>query len=369
MKIILPFLFALFLLGCNQPVKQHHKQQPVGEAVSYAKHFSITHRGEYTELVILNPENGSVEQRYGLVKKTFKGKLPEGFIPIEVPLKSVIALSGTHIGMMNKLECLNAIEGISSAKYVHNVTVLKNFKAGKVLEFDDLGMLNPERVLKTSAKLIMYSGFEGRPPSNADKLAKLGILCMPNYDWKEFHPLGKAEWIKLFGVLFEKEAEANAYFEDTRDRYNELCAQVKNFKEHPTVFSGMMFGDIWYMPAGESFGARFFKDAGADYVAKDEKGTGSVALSFENVLKKNQQTDFWLNVDYDSKKAILTANAKYKYFGAFQKDKVYSFAHDMNNYWENAAIEPQLVLSDLIQIFHEGKLGAVPLQFYRKVGK
>ncbi len=366
MKSWISICLLLIVAACGNAPKAE-KASPVSEAVKYAKHFKIVQRKGYTELQILNPEKGGIEKKYALIQKNENTSPPADLIPVEVPLKSVVALSGTHIGMLEKIHCADKVSGISSQKYIANPTVLKGCVSGKVLEFDDFGMLNPERVLQTKARMIVYSGFEGAPPPNEDKLLKLGILCLPNYDWKENHPLGKAEWIKLFGVLFGKEKAANDYFNAVEKEYNALKESAEKINEKPTLFSGMVFGDSWYMPAGESFGAKLFEDAGGDYVAKNEKGTGSAVYSFEQVFKSNQNTQFWLNVEVPTQKEMLQANARYQYFDAFKKGRVYSYSHAMNLFWENSAIEPHHVLSDLIQILHEGRVEPEKLYFYRKL--
>lgn len=334
--------------------------------LKYAVNFKIIPHEDYTELQILDPEKGQVESKYALVKRNTQVDFPKEMVKIEVPVKSVVALSGTHIGMMEKIKCADRISGISSRNYVANKTVLKGCDQGKVLEFDDFGQLNPERVLETPAKIIIYSGF-GKTPQNEEKLSKLGILCLPNYDWRENHPLGKAEWVKLFGCLFGKEQEAENYFSKVEKEYIQLQKMAGELDEKPTVFSGSIIGDSWYMPAGESYGSTLFKDAGADYTAAREKGTGSVSYSFEQVLKSNQKSTYWFNPGFSSNSQLLAANAKYQYFDAYKRNKIYCYSHDMNGFWENSAIEPNHVLSDLIQIIHAGKVDKTALYFYRKL--
>jgi iron complex transport system substrate-binding protein len=192
-------------------------------------------------------------------------------------------------------------------------------------------------------------------------------ICIPNYDWKENHPLGKAEWIKVLGYLFDEPIRANDYFEQISNTYVKLVKEAQKLESQPTVFSGMIYSDVWYMPAGESFGAQFLKDARSSYCAKNEKGTGSVMQSFEQVFKQNQQTTFWVNVEVATKHELLQANPKYRYFKAFRTGEMYSYAHQLNFYWENSAIEPHFVLSDLIQIFHPSEVAHSQLHFYRKL--
>ncbi len=363
--IILLNLFILFACTQRQPVKQDESVS--NDLIKYAQNFKIIQQEGFIELQIVNPENGTIERDFALVKRNSNSKISSKLEQIEVPLKSIITLSGTNIGMIEKINESAKIVGVSNSKYIYNQTVQQGLKNKKVLEFDDFSILNPERVLLTKSKILFHTGFEGNTTANEDKLLKLGVLCIPNYDWKENHPLGKAEWIKVFGYLFGKEKVAEAYFEKVEKNYLQLSKTAKSFTKKPTVFSGMVYGDTWYMPAGESFGAKLLADAGADYVSKNEKGTGSMYYSFEQVFKKNQSTDFWVNVEVPTKKEMLKSNGKYQYFKAFQSNNLYSYAHRMNYFWENSAVEPDRVLSDLIQIFHQGEVKAESLHFYRKL--
>jgi iron complex transport system substrate-binding protein len=370
MKNYFPVLFLLLLAtACGTS----SKDKAVGGTeksvrVKYAENFKVLDKDGYRELQILDPEKGKTEQTYALVKRGSKVQTPAGMIRVEVPLQSIIALSGTHIGMIDKINCAARITGISSHLYLHNSTVKRNFEEGKVLEYADFAQLNPERILRTPARVIVFSGF-GQSPPNEDKLRKLDIQCIPNYDWRETHPLGKAEWIKFFGYLLGREAQAQIYFDKVEKSYLELkksAAESYKTAEKPTVFSGSLVGDTWYMPAGESYGALLFRDANCAYTAAHEKGTGSVAYPLEKVLTVNQHTTFWFNPGFPSKQALLTFNPKYRFFGALNAGKCYCYSHDMNYFWENSAIEPQEVLADLIQILH----GATPqrkLHFYRQL--
>lgn len=367
MKLRITGILLIVLAACGNPEGEKEQADAFGKSVEYAKHFRIFDRGDYKELQILNPESGKAEKKYALTSSKDVG-LPSDLVRIEVPLRSVVALSGTQIGMMDKLGCAGKISGVSSRNYIANAIVLEGCRSGKVLEFEDFGMLNPERVLQTGAKVIAYSGFEGSAPPKEAKLLKLGILCLPDYDWKENHPLGKAEWIKVFGALFGKEKEAAAYFDKTVKEYNRLKAEAAALQPHPTVFAGMVFGDTWYMPAGESFGAVLLGDAGGNYTARNEKGTGSVAYSFEKTFRENRATEYWINIEVQTKEEMLRANEKYRYFDAFRKGNLYTYAHRMNYFWENSAIEPHHVLSDLVQILHAGKVKRSKLYFYKKLG-
>lgn len=363
-----PFLSLLFLFFCLESCKEKAESgdTQIEYGTTYAKNFNILEQKDYTEIVILNPDTKVVEKRYALVKK-INPALEKDLIQIQVPVPSVIALGGTDIGMMDMLGLAGKIRGVGNMKYIHSPELKRNFKKGTVAEVSDFSQMNPERVFEIS-KLISYSGF-GTPPANEEKLAKLGVTCIPNYDWREIHPLGKAEWIKLFGLLFGKEKEAQEYFTKIEKEYLALEKSSAKLTKKPTVISGQMIGDQWYMPGADSYNAYLFDKAKSAYVGRHKKGTGSNAHSFEEVLKNYQDADIWINPGFKSKPEMLLSNEKYKYFKAFQTGEIYCYSHNINYFWERSAIEPQKVLSDLVQIFHAGETSPGKLYFYKKISE
>lgn len=359
---ILALLFLFF--SCKE--QPQSTQTNKDEGVEYAKWFSIEKRGEYTLLSVIDPATGIPEKKYCLGKSQ-PADLPVEEQFIKVPVQKIIALSSTHIGMLAKLGAIDKIVGISNINYVYNEQLKSSYANGHIRQFDNLGSMNAETAFKTGANVVVYSGFEGSAPAAEQKLAAMNVLCIPDYDWKEQHPLGRAEWIRFFGALLGKEQEADQYFNNIEKEYMNALQQVGEQKRHPSLFSGMMYGDIWYMPEGNSFHAKLFSDAGADYGYKNSGGTGSVALSFEEVLKKFQYADVWMNVEFSSKKQIMEANGNYKYFDAFRNGKMYTTSHAANNYWENSAVEPHKMLKDIVTILYgnpEDKL-----YYYKRVNE
>jgi len=117
-------------------------------------------------------------------------------------------------------------------------------------------------------------------------------------------PLGRTEWIRFYGLLFGKEAMADSIFRETEDRYLELKELAKTVTNRPAVISEKKFGSSWYMPAGDSYIAHLYTDAGADYIFKDLPGAGSTPLSFETVLDKAIHADIWL-IKYNHTKTCV----------------------------------------------------------------
>ena len=362
------FFFTFFLLfSCKDGSKNKSAKFNLFSPIQYANNFKLIAKSNYTELQIIDPEKGKIERKYALLSAGQSPVLAVDVQPIQIPIKSLISLSATPIGMLHKLHAIVTVKGITHRKYVWNPTLLRNIAVNRVGEFENIAQLNPEKVLKTGANVLVFDGF-GSYPMVEDKLKKLGVVCLPNYDWRENDPLGKAEWIKLYGVLTGKEKMANRYFAKVSKEYNALKKQaVKQLKKR-SLIAGCLIGDLWYMPAGNSYAANIFQDAQFDYQEKKSKGTGSVSFSLEHCLNVHKNASVWIDPGVSSLQALARLNPKYRFLDAYSNKEIYCYSHQANYYWENSASEPQHILSDFIAI-NKGEASAKKLYFYRKLSE
>ncbi len=366
------FYFGLILLftglySCTEKENNQIKKTFFQTEIRFAKNFTLRPKSNYLELQILDPEKGTVERTYALISKGQSPRLAKDIQVISVPVKGVVALSATPIGMLHKLHAIAMIKGITHRKYVWNPVLLRNIAANQVGEFENIAQLNPEKVLKTGANVLVFDGF-GSYPMVEEKLKKLGVVCLPNYDWRENDPLGKAEWIKLYGVLTGKEKMANRYFTQVSKEYNRLKKQATKHTKKRSLIAGCLIGDLWYMPAGNSYAAHIFQDAQFNYQEKKSKGTGSISFSLEHCLNMHKSAAVWVEPGVSSLQALARLNPKYRFLDAYGNKEVYCYSHRSNYYWENSASEPHHVLSDLIAI-NNGEASTKKRYFYRKLSE
>lgn len=346
-------LLLLVLAACaskQQPTTVESDADDV--ALSYATNFRIRTADSVRVIEILNPETGKKERE----------------IRVDKPFQRLITLSSTHIGMISELHSEDVIAGVSSATYVYNPIVQKGLKNGQVIELGEESNIPLERIIASKADIIIYSGFNKDFP-HREQLEQLGIICLPDYDWREVHPLGKAEWIKVFGVLLGKEQAANDYFKGVEQEYLSLVETAKNLPWSECLLSGNIYGDFWYSPAGESYNAHLFRDAHISYPYAETTGTGSVSLTMEEVVRDNTNCRYWINPGATSLTQLLSINPKASHFRSFKEDQVYCYSQKGNYFWEMSAIQPQKVLSDLIRIAHPDAALSDKLYFYSRLSK
>ena len=333
----------------------------------HSKYLKIYCDQKGVRIHILHPDIKNQSYKY-FIPKNKHSKLPDGYTTLSNKSKSMIVLSSTHIGMLQELKELDRIKGVVSKKYIYNKKIINKISKNQISEFGNEGNPSFEKLLKTKADVLIYSGFTKDYPKSK-KLEKAGLICIPNFDWKEDDPLGRAEWILFFGYLTGKKKLAKTYINKLEIEYNKLCLLAKKTKYNPTVFSGNIVGEYWYAPGGKSYMSKLFKDANCDYTYKNDKTVGSIPISFEKIFIQNKNIKFWFNPGINSKKQILKANPKAEFFNSFQNNNIYCYSKNSNKFWELGASHPDWILSDIIQITHSKGINSKECYFYKKVEK
>ena len=333
-------LFFIFSCGIKPEITRISNSQNV---CKYSKWLRISETKDLVTIEIQNPDNLSEIIRLKL--PNFNSSIqPSESYDLKTPIERLAVLSSTHIGMLGELDLTHRIVAVSNLKYVYN----PELKRRKLIQLGDEQTISIEKIVKSRAELVVYSGFSNNFPKR-DLLRKLKIGSIPNYDWREIHPLGRAEWILLFGYLTGHAEQAKNKFKEICLNYEKIQSSIET-NEGPTLLSGNITGDFWYAPAGQSYHAKLFKDAGLSYVFSEEKGTGSIPLSFEKVLGITSDVDLWLNPGFQSKEQILQSHPKSRLLSPLNQSSVFCYSHNRNKYWEVSACRPDLILSDFAEL-------------------
>lgn len=355
--IYIGLVFFILSCGNNSDITQIDDTQNL---CIYSKWLRISETKETVLIEIINPDNPS--EIYRLKLPNFKSNLSSAHnYDIKKPVERMAVLSSTHIGMLSELNMIDRIVAVSDLKYVFNAQL----KSQHPVQLGEEQSTSSERIIKSKAELVVYSGFSNEFPKE-ELLNKLRIQTLPNYDWRETHPLGRAEWILLFGYLTGKQDEAKLKFEEICANYDRIKSEIDTTK-NVKILSGNMTGDYWYAPAGQSYHARLFDDAGLTYLFSNQKGTGSIALSFEKILGLTAKVDLWLNPGFDSKQKILDTHPKSKLLPPLNQSSVFCYSHNINKYWELSACRPDLVLADFAELKKMDKMDLNKLVFYKMV--
>ncbi|MDD5150811.1 MAG: ABC transporter substrate-binding protein [Flavobacterium sp.] len=378
MKLTRSYLFFTLLLLCFiQCKKEVHNNPKVKHSINeihYAKGLEIYKHQGFSIVKITNPWPESKEN-FTYILQEKNGIIPDSlkqFTVIQIPIKSIVVTSTTHIPTLELLGVENTLIGFPNTDYISSEKTRKLIDTGKVREVGTNESLNTEVLIDMKPDVIVSFGLNNSNPT-LDNLQKSGLKVLLNGDWTEQSPLGKAEWIKFFGALYGLDSKADAIFSEIETSYNSTLALTQKTTTKPTVLCGAMYENQWYVPQGESWAALFLKDAQSDYLWTTTKGTGSLSVPFETVLEKAQNAQFWIAPgNFSTLKQMSDNNTHYSQFASFKNKKVYSYAVNKGAtggiiYFEWASTRPDWVLKDLIKIFHPELLPDYKLFFFNKL--
>lgn len=379
MKHLFPkliFILSFFVLtGCKKnETTETIKTETAKNSIEYASGLSIVKYEDYSVVTVSNPwPNSNKDFKYILKEKD--AKVPDSlqtFTTIQVPLECVVVTSTTNIPFLEMLEVENKLIGFPHTDYISSEKTRALIDKGSVKNVGQNEKLNIEQLIELSPNLIVTFGVDNNNPM-LDNLKKSGLNVLIQGDWMEQSPLGKAEWIKLYGALFGKEDKAKELFDKIVQSYDQAKKLAAEKTASSTVLYGSMYEDVWYVAKGNSWVAEFMKDAHANYLWADLKGTGSEGLSFEKVLDKAKTANVWIaSGSFKSLDELQKANPHYGEFDAFKNKNVYSFEGKLGAtggtvYYELAPSRPDLVLKDYIKIFHPDLLPSYEFTFASKL--
>ena len=376
MRILAVILVFFIVTGCNSE-KQNALEHKSVEIINmeYAKGFRILRHQSFVEIEIKNTSPGSEEvYRYALIDREKASSLTvnkDEFDGIVLtPVKSLVATSTTHIPSLELLGVEGLLKGFPGCDYISSEKTRKLINSGQLRELGTNEGINTEVLIDINPELMVGFSVSGNNRSY-DSARKAGIPVILNGDWVESDPLAKAEWIKFFGTLFQKESKADSIFSKIRDDYNNAAKIAEGVDVKPVVMSGAMYKDVWYLPGGNSPEAKILRDANVDYIWSESTASGSLSLSFESVFNEAKEADIWISPSsFKSKQAMLSSNVRYAEFSSFQTGQIYSFANVTGEtggilYYEQGISRPDLILKDIIKICHPELLPDYQTYFFK----
>lgn len=367
--------WVLLLSACGGGSKTSSLQAE-GDTVrmKYSSLLQIVKHADYTVVTIRNPwDTLKVLHTYLLAdrEKPLPEHLPEGTV-VRTPLQKSVIYSSVHCSLWSELDELKGIGGVCGLEYIKLPQIQEGCRNGSIVNVGN--SMNPdiERIIDLRPDAILLSPFENS--GGYGRVGKLNIPIIECADYMETSALGRAEWMRLYGLLLGKEAQADSLFAGIEKEYLTLTQQVKSQNlKRPTVISEMKNSSAWYIPGGNSTMGHLYQDAGADYVFAYLSNSGSVPLAFETVFDRGGNADIWLikyNQPQDKTYSELERDyAPYARFKAFQDRKVYGCNTNHVPFYEESPFHPELLLKDLIKIFHPELLPDYDFKYFSNLAE
>ena len=333
-KILFPLLAAV-ATGCSEP----NPGMSPGNT-EYADYFDIVQKDSIVGVVTVSPSTSQSDTLW-----------------VDSPMDEIICMSTSHVAALSAIDALSAVKAVSGLRYISDSALDRNTVA-------DIGYdaaLDYETVLKISPDLLVTYAVDGAEPAYIRKLRSLGVRTLILNDHLENHPLARAEYVRLFGVLTGRQHLADSVFSEVRDRYLELSASVDG-SESVKVLINIPYGDAWFIPGKEGYMSRLVEDAGGEILGSPSGTAVSDVITLEKAYEYSMDADLWLNPGpCSSREELVQAHHMFSRFHPLADDlPIYNNIRCVNegggnDFWERGAIRPDLILQDLIHIFAHAK--------------
>lgn len=367
-------------------------QMKYAELLTIVKHND----GAYTEAIIENPwKKGTTLHKYILVPKGKEGdetvarlkddirenatlQMSSHCDIVRTPLESNVVFTAPHCQLMYELGCKNAITGVCDKDYINIPDIKERVKLsdGKASTSDtdkviiDCGSsMQPdiERIIALKPEGLFISPFENS--GGYGKLDKLHIPIIETADYMETSPLGRAEWMKFYGLLFKSEERSDSLFSSIEKEYLALKAEAAKLPQGLSILTERKMGSVWYVPGGKSTMGILLKDANAKYIFADDTHSGSLAYGPERILSKGTQIDVWAFKYFCgkalSKSDLLAEYEGYKALKTFNQNSIFQVDTSTQPYFELTSFHPEILLREFIILAHPKATQFGKLRFYQ----
>lgn len=333
----------------------------------YARHISMIKYDGYTKVELLDPwHEGKILHRYYLTDKSCKEQFTDGD-RVDIPVKKSVVFNSAHCYLMYQLGCQKSIIGVCDLKYINNADLQHRAKINKITDCGDGMAPMIEKIIDCKPQVLLISPFENN--GGFGKLDKLDIPVIQTADYMETSALGRAEWMKFYGLLFGYKAQADSMFNVVDSTYNSLRHIAIKLPRGRSILTERKTGSVWYTPGGASSMGAMFRDANATYAFANDKHSGSLALTTEEIIDKAGYTDVWAFKYMEhplSKSDLIAEYHGYNALKAFRTGEIYECNSTKTPYFDEISFHPDYLLRDLIQLVHSGiRLGG--LRYYKKL--
>ena len=391
-------LMALLLMlsGCHRT--RSAQAVTAGDTIPlrYAQNLTMVRFADGILVELKDPwHEGRILHRYWLTEDsnrkpsslhTSLSSLHSPLSSIKFPLQRSVVFNTAHASLIGMLNATDRIAGVADLKYMLLPDVQRRVQQGEIVDCGNSMSPDIEQIVSLHADAILLSPFENS--GGYGRLEKLGIPIIECADYMETSPLGRAERMRFYGLLFGCSQQADSLFSMVEHAYCALRDSIASTSqrlnssarpagalsersgERTSLLTERLTGSTWYVPGGKSTMGRLIADAGATYAWADDDHSGSLALSFETVLSKSGNADVWLMNTSSSQpftyESLAAEHHGYTQFKAFRDRNIYFINTLQVPYFEEVSFRPDLLLRDYITMLHPNPQHP-PLRYFQKM--
>lgn len=356
--------------------------------IEYASYFNIMQDScAIKRLVVKNRWSGKEKNDiYTLIPRNLKNlnadakqqSVTDDIYTIYYPVKKVVCMSSSHVAYLAELGEHECIKGISGTRFITNEKVRDLIRENRIADVGGENLPDYELIISMKPDVVIAYGINGGNNSHIEKLQQFGIKVLTIGDYLEDSPLGKLEYLKLFGELTQKREIADSIFISKAQRYIDIknkIASAIDGNDTTDVLLNAPYNGIWYIPGDKNYTSQLIKDAGGKILGAKDNEIQPAQLSFEHVYQFALKADVWLHPNaINTLKALEAENPLFKNIPALKNNRVYNNTlrntpDGGSDFWETGVVEPHIILEEIAHILHPELFnqGNFKFKYYRRL--
>lgn len=346
--LLLLVIAVISWAGCRRPTVEEKLGEQIELDLRYATHFSASVT-DFGYVVTVYPEGKSDGVFLYALTRNDTCVVPPWWKRIHIPVQRIATNSGSNFEFLRLLGVMDSLVAACDSKFIYSDTIKERIESGKIKPLGSSYEINVEQLMVANPDILLLSDLRDDPHADV-------CPVVHNFEWKESTALGRAEWVKFIGLLFDQYEKADSIFSEIETRYNALKSLTDTISHRPTVFAAGAYGDTWYMTAGQGYMAAMYEDAGGDYLLKS-MDMPTFTCGTEWLLANYSGANYWMNCH-----AVRLAeiDERLRNMQSVETGRVYHFnkrmvegeGYNISDFYECAVAHPDVVLADLISVFH-----------------
>lgn len=254
------------------------------EELLYAKHFAIDYYEEGYRLITIYDKDLAVEAKLLTIPegKTAPEDIPENIVRLQLPLENLVVSSAPVMSLINAIGCVDKVSMTTtdtSTWYIDEVNAALD--SAEMVLIGSYKAPDYETMISKNPPFTVWSTMLKGVPEVMDQLKTLNVNYILDESTNERHPLGRTEWVKAYGVLCEKEEEAQAAFVAQVEKVENIIGELgdKESGDKKTVA-------ICYVT---SSGKHYLRN-GDDYIAAMLEMAGGINVDVEGAGSKGSNS-------------------------------------------------------------------------------
>ncbi len=385
-KSFILFIVPFLIVSCGKRQTAANNEEGDTLIFKYARNICVVRHKGYTKVTMSDPWNkGKILHSYTLVRKDSRNKETgqethdgngskntHNTDVVKIPVSNALITTSVHCELLKTLGKERVISGVCDIQYMNSPWIQQQYTVGKITDCGNSMAPDIEKIIDLSPEAIFLSPFQNS--GGYGKIAEIGIPVIELADYMESTPLGRAEWVKFYGILFGCEKQAEAMFEETEQHYIKLKSRAKEYKKSPLLLMDKVESGTWFLPGGKSTIAQLTADANIRYFYSTDKSAGSIRKSKESVIENNSKASLWLIRYYKPKGAmtlteLLAEDKSYSLISAFATGNVYGCNTATSRFFEETPFRPDLLLRDFIIAAHPEARDLGKMRYFFRLGK